>query len=290
MSSWSGKSRGGGAGYYLFSLFLKYGGIHLAYFILYFVAFYFVLTAPKAVKNLYFYFRKAHNYGVFKSCLSIYLNFIALGESIIDRMAVVMGMSHKFQFDFEDEPILRKSVESSDGCLMISAHVGNWQVAQAFLNRFDKNKVNIVMLDAESEKVKQFIKNSTGGENVNIIAINKEMDYLLDLVKAFKNKEVVCLHGDRFLEGSRKAEVDFMAMKADFPAGPFVLARKFKVPASFTFVVKTGRTKYSFYASHAKVYENEKEMMTDYSKALENIVKKHPLQWFNYHPFWKMQK
>ena len=290
MSGWSGKSRGGGTGYYLFNLFLKFGGIHLAYLILRFVALYFVITAPSSVKNLYFYFRNVHGYGVFKSCFSIYLNFVELGESIIDRMAVVMGMSDKFEFNFEDEPILRKSVESSEGCLMISAHVGNWQVAQAFLHRFNKNKVNIVMLDVESEKIKQFIKNSTGGENVNIIAMNKEMDYLLDLVKAFKNREVVCLHGDRFLEGSRIAEVDFMSMKADLPVGPFALAKKFKVPASFTFVMKTGRTKYSFYATQAKVYDSEADIMADYVSALENVIRKYPLQWFNYHPFWKEQK
>ncbi len=290
MSGWSGKSRGGGIGYYLFNLFLKYGGIHLAYFILRFVALYFVFTAPSSVKNLYFYFRKVQGYGVLKSWFSIYLNFVELGESIIDRMAVVMGMSDKFEFNFEDEPVLRKSVESSEGCLMISAHVGNWQVAQAFLNRFSKNRVNIVMLDVESEKIKQFIKSSSGGENVNIIAMNKEMDYLLDLVKAFKNKEVICLHGDRFIEGSRIAEIEFMSLKADFPVGPFELAKKFKVPASFTFVMKTGRTKYSFYATSAKVYDNLPLMMADYSVSLENVMKKFPLQWFNYHSFWKIQQ
>jgi len=289
MSGWSGKSRGGGIGYYLFNLFLKFGGIHLAYFILYFVAVYFLFTAPSSVKNLYFYFRQAHGYGIFKSCISIYLNFLELGESIIDRMAVVMGMSDKFRFNFEDEPILRKSVESSEGCLMISAHVGNWQVAQAFLNRFNKNRVNIVMLDVESEKIKQFIKSSSGGENVNIIAMNQEMDYLLDLIKAFKNKEVVCLHGDRFLENSRTSEIDFFSMKAKFPVGPASLAKKFKVPAAFTFVMKTGKTEYSFYSTEAKIYESEEEILKDYSKALENIVRKYPLQWFNYHPFWTEQ-
>jgi hypothetical protein len=48
-----------------------------------------------------------------------------------------------------------------------------------------------------------------------------------------------------------------MSMKADLPVGPFALAVKFKVPASFTFVMKTGRTKYSFYATQAKVYDSE---------------------------------
>ncbi|HNW82257.1 MAG TPA: lipid A biosynthesis acyltransferase [bacterium] len=290
MSKWTGKSRGGSTGYKLFNIFLKYGGLPLAYFVLKFVALYFMVSAPVSVKSLYRYFRTAHNYGRFRSFYSIYLNFIALGETIIDRMAVIMGMSDKFSFNFEDEPVLRKSVESTEGCLMISAHVGNWQVAQAFLHRFSRNKVNIVMLDVENERIKQFIKNSVGGDNVNILLMNKGMDYLLDLVKAFKNKEVVCLHGDRFIEGSRTAEVDFFSMKAEFPLGPFALAKKFKVPASFTFVMKTGRKNYSFYATEAKVYDNEAEMMADFVKSLENILKKYPLQWYNYFPFWKVEQ
>ncbi|HRZ80405.1 MAG TPA: lipid A biosynthesis acyltransferase [bacterium] len=288
MSKWTGKSRGGSIGYRFFDLFLKCGGLPLAYFILRFVALYFVVSAPASVRAMYFYFRKGHGYGRIKSAWSIYLNFIALGETIIDRMAVLLGMSDRFSFNFEDEPVLRKSVESTDGCMMVSAHIGNWQVAQAFLNRFNKNRVNIVMLDVENERIKQFIKNSAGGENVNILLMNKGMDYLLDLVKAFKNKEVVCLHGDRFLEGSRTAEVDFFSMKADMPLGPFALAVKFKVPASFTFVMKTGRRNYSFYATEAKVYDSETAMLSDYVSALEKIVRKYPLQWYNYYQFWKV--
>ena len=202
-------------------------------------------------------------------------------------MAVIMGMSDRFHFNFEDESILRKTVESDDGCLMISAHVGNWQVAQAFLNRFNKKKVNIVMVDVESEKIKQFIKNSESGENVNVIVMKNGMDYLFDLINAFRNKEVICLHGDRFLEGSKVAEIDFFSKKADFPIGPFALAKKFKVPVSFTFVMKTGMTEYSFYATEGRIYDDENEMLKDYATALENVLEKYPLQWFNYHDFWK---
>jgi predicted LPLAT superfamily acyltransferase len=54
--------------------------------------------------------------------------------------------------------------------------------------------------------------------------------------------------------------------------------------------MKTGRTKYSFYATEAKVYDNLPQMMADYSVSLENVMKKFPLQWFNYHSFWKIQQ
>jgi predicted LPLAT superfamily acyltransferase len=286
MSKWSGKSRGGGIGYKLFFLFLKYGGLFVAYTVLRFVALYFVISAPKAVKNLYKYFRQVHSYSPLKSSISVYLNFVELGESIIDRMAVIMGMVDKFSFNFEDEPILRKTVESDDGCLMVSAHVGNWQVAQAFLHRFNKKKVNIVMVDVESEKIKQFVKSSQGGGNVNVIIMKEGLDYLFDLVNAFRNREVICLHGDRFVEGSKVCEVEFFSKKAQFPLGPFSLAKKFKVPVSFTFVMKTGRTEYSFYATEGKIYDNESAMVKDYATALENIMQKYPLQWFNYHDFW----
>ncbi len=289
MSKWSGKSRGGGIGYKLFSLFLKYGGLFAAYTILRFVALYFLITAPKAVKNLYHYFRKVHGFSQLKSSMYIYLNFVELGESIIDRMAVIMGMSEKFTFNFEDEPVLRKTVESDDGCLMVSAHVGNWQVAQAFLHRFNKKKVNIVMVDVESEKIKQFVKTSEGGENVNIIVMKEGLDYLFDLVNAFRNKEVICLHGDRFVEGSKVAETEFFSKKALFPLGPFSLAKKFKVPVSFTFVMKTSRYGYSFYATEGKIYDNENDMIKDYAVSLENVLKRYPLQWFNYHDFWMEQ-
>ena len=70
-SEWKGKSRGGVIGYKIFIFFLKYFGISFAYFILLFVAFYFIPFAPKATRASYFYFNKVRKYNTLKSIVFI---------------------------------------------------------------------------------------------------------------------------------------------------------------------------------------------------------------------------
>ena len=60
------------------------------------------------------------------------------------------------------------------------------------------------------------------------------------------------MHADRFLEGNKTLTGIFLNKPARFPAGPFLLARTFRVPVSFVFAMKDGSLDYHFYASASK--------------------------------------
>ena len=95
------------------------------------------------------------------------------------------------------------------------------------------------------------------------------------------------MHGDRFREGNRTIEMEFLGMKAEFPIGPFLLATKFKVPVSFVFCVKESKYHYHLFASPGKMYTSIDDLAKDYKLGLEKKVWAYPLQWNNYYTFWK---
>ncbi|MCK5029724.1 MAG: acyltransferase [Bacteroidales bacterium] len=297
MPSWKGQSRGNVLGYKIFVLTLKHLGLSFAYFILVFVAFYFFLFSRKNSKISYFYFRNILKYSKLKAVWSIYLNYFSFGKIILDKFAILGGLKGKFTYNFDGEHYLREMAENKTGGIIINAHIGNFEVAGQLLERLN-TKINILMLDAEHQKIKNYLTDVLSNKDVNIIPIQTDFTHIVPISKALINKELIAIAGDRFVEGNKVFEIDFMGQKALFPSGPFYLAARFGVPVTFAFAMKESKTHYHFYASPPETVkrfknpeEQDKELkrfVEKFAKEFERILRMYPLQWFNYYPFWKI--
>ncbi len=175
--------------------------------------------------------------------------------------------------------------------MLISAHIGNWDIAGHLLKRID-TPIHIVIYDGEHEKIKEYLDGITGAQSIKVIVIKNDLSHIYEISEAFRKNELVCMHADRFLEGNKTMKADFLGEPARFPMGPFVLASTFKVPVSFVFALKESNFHYHFFASKIKDYSNlEKsvvlnQMLMEYAKEMEIKVKQYPGQWFNFYNFW----
>jgi predicted LPLAT superfamily acyltransferase len=294
VTSWKGKTKGGITGYRIFVGILKYGGISTAYILLRFVALYYFLFYPKSFCIIFRFYRKRLHFGTFRSILFIYRNFYSFGQILLDKIAIMAGFRSRFEFTFEGEDHLARMVENKTGGLLISAHTGNFEMAGYMFQRL-KTRVNIIMYDAENERVKAYLS-SVMNRNFNIIVIKEDNSHIYEINKALSEKQIVCIHGDRFLEGAKTVTCDFLGGKARFPTGPFYLAMKYNVPVSYVFAMKSGRNSYHFSATPPEYYQQQgmqdsrdKMILTiiySYIDTLEKIILKYPTQWFNYYKFW----
>jgi len=297
VSSWNGKTKGGLTGYKFFVFILKHLGLSFTYFILSFVAFYYFIFYFKSFRNIFFLYHKIFKFSFVRSVCMIYKNYFVFGQVLLDKVAMLAGFHNKFSFDFEGEEHLIKMSENKTGGLLISAHIGNFEIAGQLLKRI-KAKINIVMLESEHLKIKDYLSDIYIENNVNVISIKNDYSHIFEISKAFENKEIVCIHGDRFLKGSKTVTSLFFEKDAEFPSGPFYLATKFNIPVSYVFAMKEKKFHYHFYASEPEYYylpqlnlkkrENSiRKMVNDYICNLEQYVKKYPAQWFNFYNFWK---
>lgn len=294
MSSWKGKTRGGLAGYRFFILLLQYTGIRFSYFFLRFVVLYFVLFAPQARNPILYFFHEILHFNYLKSIRLLFKNFFLLGQVLLDKVALLAGFSDKFTFEFEGEHFIRE-MAVSEGGLLIGAHIGNWEIAGQLLERIE-TKVHIVMLEAEHEKIKQLLESVMTKKKMDIIPIQNDFSHLFIIKEALQRNEIVAIHGDRFLPGSKTIRADFFGKPAHFPVGPFYLAIKYKKPVSFVSAIKETKSHYHFYATKPKTYHSKKNedsrdeqlqiIINEYIAEMETILKKHPEQWFNYYYFW----
>ena len=296
MPSWKGQSRGTVLGYKIFVFTLKHLGLSFAYFILLFVAFYYFLFSSKSSKVIYFYYRKIHKYSWIKSIFSIYRNYYSLGTVLLDKFAILGGLKGKYTYNFDGEHFLQQMANEKTGGIIINAHVGSFETAGQLLERIN-TKIHLIMLDAEHQKIKNYVSDVLDNKRVNIIAIQDDFSHIVPLSNALINKELIAIAGDRFMHESKVFSIDFMGKKALFPSGPFYLAARFGVPVTFAFAMKESQTHYHFYATqpiyvqkHNDPIEQEKELQKFvelYAKEFERIIRKYPHQWFNYYSFWE---
>ncbi len=289
MAQWEGKSRGTVFGYKIFIFFIKKIGLGSAYFILYFVAFYFLFFSPKGTKAAFYYFNKRLKFSRIKSIFKVYQSNYKFGQTIIDKVAISSGLRNKFTYEFDGGEELKKLLNNNTGGILISGHVGNFEIAEFFFKEIDINsQINIVTVDTEHNDIKEYLESVAKKSNVNLILIKEDFSHIFEINTALSNKELVCFTGDRYFEGTRFLTEELLGKEAKFPAGPFLLASRLKVPVAFVYVMKETNKHYHLYTRITTVKNRDAQgLLKEYTQIMERVLAKYQLQWFNYFDFWE---
>ena len=289
MAKWSGKSRGTLLGYRIFVFSIRKFGVKAAYGILYFVAAYYFLFLKKSNRYIHYYFYNRQGFSYLKSKISVFKNYFVFGQTIIDKTAISSGLRNHFTYEFDGIENLKKMMSDKRGGVLISAHIGNFEIAQRFFSEIDFDyQVNLVTTDLEHSVIKEYLESVSDRKmQSKFIFIKQDMSHIFEINQALANNEIICFTGDRYFEGSKFLEEEFLGRVAKFPAGPFLIASRLQVPVAFVYVMKEANLHYHLYARIAEVkHRDAKALLKSYVKNLESMLKKYPLQWFNYFDFW----
>lgn len=290
MTKWQGKSQATVTGYKIFGFFIQKFGIRAAYFLLLFVSLYYFLFSLKSSGSILALYRERLKLPAVKAYRLLYVNYFRFGQTLIDKFAVLAGQTAEFTFKFDGEEYLREMVSRGQGGILLSAHVGNWEMAGQLLHKLN-TPVNIVMYDGEEVNIKQYLQKA-GEKKFNVIFVRNDLSHIFEINAALGANELICMHADRFLPGNKTLETDFLGATALFPEGPFLLTLKFRVPVVYVYAFKETATHYHLYSTPVKSFSkvNQDSVRTiaqDYVKSLETFVRLYPTQWFNYYDFWQ---
>lgn len=286
MAEWEGKSKGTPFGYKIFIYIIKKVGLKSAYLVLYPVVCWYYFFSKKSNQALRNYFKHLHEFFPQVAAISRFKTYYNMGQVLIDKTALISGVSTNFELEHEGEEHLRAMDVNKTGGFLISAHIGNWEIAGHLMKRFSV-PINIVLLDGEDEQIKKVMKQATGDRHFNIIAMKADMSHIFKIHQAAKNKELICIHGDRFLASSKTLTGNFLGKEALFPRGPFAIAAKMGLPISFVFGMKDAPAKYHFYCTEPMVGQKDQNLIfKSYIEIFEKMVLKYPNQWYNFFDFW----
>lgn len=287
-AEWQGKSRGTVLGYKIFVFSIKNLGLGAAYFILYFVAAYFCLFSKDSSKAIYYYFKERLKYSKTKSLVNIYKSYYVFGQTILDKVAISSGLRDKFTYEFDGIHLIKETVKQKKGGILISAHVGNFEIAEFFFGELDeKTSISLLTTDVEHTAIKNYIDSVTSESNINLIIIKDDLSHIFEINGALARNEIVCITGDRYVAGSKFLTQSLLGAEAKFPAGPFLLASRLDVPVLFVYVMKETSSHYHLYARKSQAKQRDSQMLLkEYTESVSWMLEKYPLQWFNYFDFW----
>ncbi|MGB3150833.1 MAG: lipid A biosynthesis acyltransferase [Maribacter sp.] len=288
-TDWEGRSKGTLLGYKLYIFFLRTFGIGTAYFVLRFVVAYYFLFSYQSSKAIYYYFKKRLQYSKLKSISSIYKSYYTLGKVLTDRVAISTEFKDEFLYAHDGIEHIDHLLKQNKGGILISAHVGNFEIAHYFLqDRYSISKIFMVTTHAEHANIKEYMDGIVAESTMKFIVVHEDMSHIFEIHNALDQGGLVVFTGDRYLPGTKTLTDKFLGTNADFPLGPYLLASRLKVPVLFVYVMKGVKREYNLYARQAIAKARDPQaLLKEYTQSVEWILKKYPLQWFNYFDFWE---
>lgn len=288
---WSGKSRGGKFGYQFFAYTIRLLGIRCAYCLLAFIVIYFIPFAPKATRAIWSYNRQRRRLGILASVKELYCHYYVFGQTLVDKMAMQAGLTKRYRYEFDNYERFLEILNSGQGVVMIGAHVGCWESGAGFFGTYGK-RINIVMFDAEHQRIKEVLEsNNSREDHFKIIAVNQDaIAAMLEMKVALNNGEYICFNGDRFVNREQTMRAEILGGEALLPSGPFKIAAKCRVPVIFYYAMREKRRTYRFIFEEA-TFEgrpSHEQLVAQYAASLNRIAEKYPRQWFNFYDFWNI--
>jgi predicted LPLAT superfamily acyltransferase len=291
---WGAPSRGGYWGHLFFVIVVRVFGPGFAYLWLYPITVYFLFAAPENRRASMQYLDKALGPAMgFERWARSYRHFLAFARVMVDRL--VLGAAGRSAFKMQEthvEHIIDAS-GSGKGLVMVTAHFGNYDVAAGLLDGRLKAPMAMVAFQNEVAHLRALIEKNTGPQP-KLLAVGSSELAALDILHALRDGYVVAMQGDRTVD-ARTVRVPFLGQPAAFPVGPFLLAAMSGCPLIVTFNVQVGPRSYAFVADPPQAYRFERgktrdqqlsEWVAAYAQRLEELVKQHPFQWFNFYDFW----
>jgi lauroyl/myristoyl acyltransferase len=170
------------------------------------------------------------------------------------------------------------------GAVSLSAHVGSWELAGRLLATRSRRLTHVVVADEAPELLPWVRRN---GDGLRFVPRSRPT-VSLELVAALRRGEIVALHGDRALGNAGDVRVPFFGHPAPFPIGPFRLARAAGVPVlpAFCLLDAHGRYRVLLRPPLPVPAGGEGEALRAWVLGLEEVVRTHPTQWFNFFDVW----
>src|SRR5262249_7206707 len=173
----------------------------------------------------------------------------------------------------------------TSGLVTVTAHVGNWEMAGRLLATSGQRATHVVASPDELPELERWVRRDGGGLR---FVPRTHPGIGVQLVAALRRGEIVALQGDRAIGTRGDVMVSFFGRPAPFPIGPFLLARAAGVPVVPAFCLLGRGHRYQVRIAPPMSVERggEEAAVRAWVALLEDVVREHPTQWFNFFDVW----
>lgn len=260
--------------------------------VLYAIAAYFFLFAPRARRASMAYLRRV--LGRRPTVKDRFRQVMAFATTIHDRVYLLHDRFELFDITVQGEELMQERVRAGRGGFLVGAHLGSFEVTRALGRRQPDLRVAMVAYEGNARKI-----------NAMMAAINPALadgtvglgtaEAMLRVRGLLDEGAFVGMLGDRTPGGEPTEVVEFLGGGAKFPLGPMRLAALLQRRVILMLGIYCGGNRYRVVfeeiADFAGVGRRERdgairEAVGRYVARLEEYCREHPYNWFNFFDFW----
>ncbi len=187
---------------------------------------------------------------------------------------------------------LLEARERGRGVLLLTAHLGNWEIGGLMLARV-RQPIHVVLVPDIFPGVERIRRQLHARAGVTEIPIDRSFVPTLAVMRALGQNEIVAMQGDRDFNNTGIA-VPFFGRDAWFPRGPLRVAMATGATVLPAFIVRMPDGRYRaiieeplpIASGDATREEALRTNVGRYVAILERYVRAHPDQWYCFYPFW----
>jgi len=267
-------------------------GRPLSRYVVYGIAFYFLLAAPAARKASRNYLARVLQRPV--GWADLYRHILTFATTIHDRFFLLNGQVDLFDIRVSGAEAIFDCHNEDQGIFLFGAHMGSFE---ALLTHGRTNRLNacVAMYPDNARQLNRILEAINPQATANVIALG-QINSMLNIHDRLENGGLVGVLADRASGPDLYLTLPFLGAPARFPTGPFRMAALLGKPVYFMTGLYQGGNRYDvqfeLLASFQAVPRSQRdavvrETMQKYVAALEQRCKAAPYNWFNFFDFWE---
>lgn len=292
---WSSRSLGSRLGHRIFYLLIRMGGRTPAYGLLWFVALFYSLKPSVRQSASHYLTRRFPGCNAWRRWSHCRRLCLSMGWSLVDKAVAGILGPERTHVHFPERQQAIELLASRKGLIMLSAHTSGWQTVLAAMG-FENVAVNILMHRDQGDIDLQYFEHRGETPPFGIIEAAGYMGGILEATNRLMDGQAVCLMGDRTLGQDRHTLlVDFLGEPARLPVSACKLASATSAPIAVLLSHRTGRGKYELRLVRVmevppglgRDREALRPFVASFASDLEDFVRDHPYQFFNFFNIWQ---
>ena len=226
-----------------------------------------------------------------------YRHFLQFGDALMDKVAAWSDTIGEQRLRGEGFHHFGKAIEAGHGGIVLIAHHGNLDISNALAKHQPTLDMTVMMHTRNANKFNALLERVTGQPRPHVLEVTDISPATAqDLAERVQRGGFVVIAADRIpVNGARQRDMPFLDEPAAFPEGPFLLATLLRCRVYTLSCVRDGdafRIDFELFDDVTELPRRSREAwinqaMQRFADQLAERVRRHPLQWFNFYPFWQ---
>jgi lauroyl/myristoyl acyltransferase len=221
-----------------------------------------------------------------KTVRQIFTNY---GRYLVDFFLIPQLPLYKMKRYFPDirgENILKKALTRGKGVILISAHLGNWEIGGSLL-RYLQYPLAMVAILHNTAATNALLNHLRREKGIRIIEMDPQSPFSsIEILHHLRNNGIVAMMGDKDFSG-RGRPITFFDREVLFPVGPVLMAMKSGAALMPVFVLKRPDGRYVGILEEAIPLDTNgnwdeaiDKNLSRTARIFEKYIRSNPDQWY----------